>query len=99
MSVAMYKMVTGEVVIGRVEDESITEDQITIERPLLLMLDPAQGGVGMIPYDAIYTQEEIKEFTFDTKNIIHEMKVHPSFEEAYVKQTTKIETPDQKIIT
>ncbi len=86
----MLKLVTGEVVMGKLKEDR--GDCITLLKPMTLMLDPMQGGVGMIPYDAVYTQEEPEEVTWRADVIVHDMKVHPSFEEAYIKQTTGIET-------
>jgi len=97
MEIKMYKMVTGEVVMGNLKEK--TEESLTLTKPVTLMLDPMQGGVGMIPYDAIYTQEEPQDFTWDTKFIMHEMKVQTQFEDAYLKQVTGIETPSKDIIT
>jgi len=95
--IKMIKLVTGEVVMGRLKERG--ETFWTFEKPMTLMLDPMQGGVGMIPYDAIYTQEEKEEMTWDKSHVVHDMKVHPQFEEAYIKQTTGIETaPTQELI-
>jgi hypothetical protein len=97
MEIKMIKLVNGEVVLGGIKEE--TDDKIVFSKPMQLMLDPMQGGVGMIPYDAVYIQEELEEFSFDKKHIMHEMKVHSSFEDAYNKQTTGIETITPEIIT
>jgi hypothetical protein len=96
MEFTMFKMVTGDVVMGKVKDE--TEDTIVLTKPVQLMLDPVQGGVGMIPYDAVYSQVETEEETFEKKFIIHNIDIHSSFEEAYIKRTTGIETAPQEII-
>jgi hypothetical protein len=98
MEIKMIKLVNGEVVLGEPIEKDNTSE-VTLKRPMLLMLDPMQGGVGMIPYDAIYTQEELEEFTFKNEHIMHEMKVHSSFEDAYTKQVTGIETITPEIIT
>jgi hypothetical protein len=90
----MLKLITGEVVMGKLKED--TDGYITLERPVTLMLDPMQGGVGMIPYDAIYTQEEPDEASWRSDIIMHEMKVNPQFEEAYLKQVTGIETGSSK---
>jgi hypothetical protein len=92
--IVMLKLVTGEVVMGKLKEES--GETTTLLKPMTLMLDPMQGGVGMIPYDAIYTQEEPEEVTWREDVIVHEMKVHPQFEEAYIKQITGIETEPAK---
>jgi len=95
--VVMYKLVTGEVIMGKLT--TYAEDHIILEKPMTLMLDPIQGGVGMVPYDAIYTQEEPEEMVYNKRNIMHPMKVDSQFKDAYLKQTTGIETvPSQEII-
>jgi len=59
---------------------------------MTLMLDPMQGGVGMISYNAIYTQIECENHSWDTKHIVEDMEIHQSFIDAYITQTTGIET-------
>ncbi len=98
MNLQMIKLVTGEVVLGKADD-SVSKEEITLLKPMTMMLDPMQGGVGMIPYDAIYTQEEPETITFSRLHIIDAgMAIHPSFEDAYLKQTTGLETPQTEII-
>jgi len=90
MEMKMIKLVTGEVVIGK--EINLSDDGLlTLGRPMTLMLDPMQGGVGMIPYDAIYTQEECEEHSWEDQHIMHDLKIHESFVDAYIKQTTGIE--------
>ena len=97
--IVMLKLVTGEVVMGALKEEVSGENgYTTLEKPMTLMLDPMQGGVGMIPYDAIYTQKEVDEFSWRADVIVHTMDVHESFEEAYIKQTTGIEVGSPKEI-
>jgi hypothetical protein len=91
MDLTILKLVNGEIVLGELQLE--TDETIILGKPMSLMLDPMQGGVGMIPFDAIYTQKELEEITFDKTHVMYEMEVHPTFEEAYIKQTTGIETP------
>ena len=91
--IGIVKLVSGDVIMGRMDfTELANDEEITIEKPMQLMLDPTQGGVGMIPYDAIFTQTEPNEIVFRTEHIMHDMPVHSTFEEAYIKQTTGIET-------
>jgi hypothetical protein len=89
-AIVMLKLITGEVVMGKLKED--TGGYITLKKPMTLMLDPMQGGVGMIPYDAIYTQEECEEHSWRADVIMHDMPVHESFIDAYIKQTTGIET-------
>lgn len=88
MNLRMIKLVTGEVVLGDKVGDML--DEVTLTRPMTMMLDPMQGGVGMIPYDAIYTQEEQASKTFKYEHIIdHDMKIHETFENAYIEQLSK----------
>lgn len=88
--IVIIKLINGEVVMGRVKEEDA--ENIVLTHPMTLMLDPTQGGVGMLPYDAIYTQLEPEEQVFDKAHLMHELPVHATFEEAYIKQTTGIDT-------
>lgn len=89
--ITIIKLISGEVVMGRVK--MADNNEIVITHPMQLLLDPTQGGVGMIPYDAIYTQVESEEHTFKQEHIMHHMPVHQSFEDAYIAQTTGISLP------
>jgi hypothetical protein len=95
--IGIVKLVSGDVVMGRMDLEELKDGALVVEKPMHLMLDPTQGGVGMIPYDAIFTQIEQEEVTFRAEHIMHDVPVHSSFEEAYIKQTTGIETQAPKI--
>ncbi len=90
--VIMIKLVSGDVILGKGNLDDLGEVFITIDKPMQLMLDPTQGGVGMIPYDAIYTQQESDSQEFRSIDVMHTLEVHETFEEAYIKQTTGIET-------
>jgi len=89
--VTILKLISGEVVMGKVK--SMDDNELVMAHPMQLLLDPTQGGVGMIPYDAIYTQIEMEEHTFKREHIMHHLPVHKSFEEAYLTQTTGISLP------
>jgi len=89
----MIKLVTGEVVLGELIG---INDGITLKKPMTLILDPMQGGIGMMPYDAVYTQEESEEHTYSDNHIMHNMKIHPSFADAYFKQTSN-DIPEESI--
>ena len=96
MEFKMIKLITGEVVLGKLKEES--NGDIVLDKPVTIILDPIQGGVGMVPYDAIYTQIEQEEKMFIKEQIFdNNMSIHSSFEEAYLKQTTGLETAAPKI--
>jgi hypothetical protein len=86
MELILIQLTSGDTVLGKHLDE--TDETITIGKPMQLMLDPTQGGVGMIPYMAIFTQQELPEYIFNKDHVIGEFPVHESFAEAYIKQTT-----------
>jgi len=90
-TIAILKLISGDVVMGKMNTDELQEDTIVVSKPMQLMLDPTQGGVGMIPYDAIFTQIEPEEQVFKTSHVMHTLPVHETFEEAYIKQTTGIE--------
>ncbi len=94
MKTVMFKLVSGDVVLGKGDLGNLGDlsKEITIEKPMQLMLDPTQGGIGMMPFEALYVQKELESHTFRTIDIMYELEVHESFEEAYVRQTTGIET-------
>jgi len=98
MKITIVKLVTGDVVMGKLDTENTTDEKMRLLKPMTLMLDPMQGGVGMMPYDAVFSQKEPEFMDFDTIHIVHEIPVHETFEEAYIKQTTGIETPKQELI-
>jgi len=91
MELVILKLVSGDVVMGRYDEENSPEGKRRLLKPMNLMLDPMQGGVGMMPYDAVFSQEEPEFMDFKEEHIMHNIKVHPTFEEAYVKQTSGIE--------
>jgi len=51
-TLAILQLVNSENIIGMISSD---DDTITIEYPMSLMLDPMSGGLGMMPYLAIYT--------------------------------------------
>jgi len=91
MEIVILKLVSGDVVMGRYDLENSPEGKRRILKPMNLMLDPMQGGVGMMPYDAVFSQKEPEMMDFKEEHIMHEIPVHSSFEEAYIKQTSGIE--------
>ena len=90
--IVILKIVTGDVVMGRFDEDNSTETETCILKPMTLMLDPMQGGVGMMPYDAVFSQKELDSIVFKNNFIVNTIDVHESFEEAYIKQTTGIDT-------
>ncbi len=87
----LFKLVSGDVVLGKLDPEDLNKEEVTVSKPMQLMLDPAQGGIGMIPYNALYSQQEPEEWTFKVSHIMEFIPVHESFKDAYVRQTTGIE--------
>ena len=87
--IVMSKLITGEVVMGKSRGD--VDHKVTIERPFILMLDPMQGGIGMMPYDIHFTEKEISEITIREEHILHYIDCSDQFKKAYIKQTIGIE--------
>ncbi len=90
-NIGMFKLVSGDVILGRYNQEDLTNEKIVIDKPFQLMLDPTKGGVGLIPFEAIFTQIEPEQHEFKTEHIMYELPVHESFEKVYITQTTESE--------
>jgi len=58
------KLVTGEYVIGQEIDGKI-------KKPVSIVFDPMQGGLGFMPYDAVYLMTEVQEISFKDEVIMH----------------------------
>ena len=95
--IRLFKLVSGDVVLGKLDPLDLTNEEIVVEKPMQLMLDPTQGGIGMIPYNALYSQVEPEEATFKIEHVMEFIPVHASFEEAYITQTTKPEIPEIEV--
>jgi len=92
--VLMYKLVTGDVVMGLESTTTASTESITLDRPVQLLLDPEKGAIGWIPYNTVYTQKEPENHTYEYKHIVEKIEVHASFEEAYLRQISGLELPD-----
>jgi hypothetical protein len=68
-TIAILQLTNSENIIGVIHTASDT-DSITIDNPMSLMLDSMSGGLGMMPYLAIYTGTLSKEKTILKKHII-----------------------------
>lgn len=66
-TLAIVQLVNSENIIGYIET---SENEIIMEYPMTLMLDPMSGGLGMMPYLAIYTGTILNETIIDKKHII-----------------------------
>ncbi len=97
--IKLFKLVNGDVVLGKLDKEDLKNEEIIVDKPMQLMLDPANGGIGMLPYNALYSQSEPEEWSFKVEHIMEFIPVHESFEEAYIKQTSDIEVVTPEIIT
>lgn len=79
--IKMFKIITGDVILGSVEN---TETGVTVHKPVQLILDPTQGGAGMIPYGAVFTQEEIPALDIKEEHIVHYLPISAPFMDAYL---------------
>ncbi len=89
--IKLFKLVSGDVVLGKMDLEDLNKEEVIVDKPMQLMLDPTQGGIGMIPYNALYSQIEPEELPFKVEHIMEFIPVHSTFEDDYIKQTTGIE--------
>lgn len=89
MEVKMFKTITGDVIMCEIEEGLV--GNIIAKKPVQLIMDPNQGGVGIIPYDAVFTQQEQDVVVFKPEHIIHYMPVAKAFEDSYIKFKTGIE--------
>jgi hypothetical protein len=67
-TLAILQLVNSENIIGMISNT--VDETITIEYPMSLMLDPMSGGLGMMPYLAIYTGTIQDEKIISKKHIL-----------------------------
>lgn len=84
-NVKMFKLVSGEVIMGVHHGDLATDVVIEILNPSQLILDPTNHGVGMIPYCAAYSQKEMPSVIISELHIIHEIEVGVDFLNAYTE--------------
>ena len=98
--IKLYRLTTGEDVIGTSVDEDTTELHQAIKRPFVLIPMQGQPGkpmqIGFHPYIP-YTKDEV--IKIKKSNIITETNPDTSLLDAYEKNTSSIVTPKSKIIT
>ena len=88
-NIKMLQLITGDVVLGEV---SYNGDEVTIKKPMQIMIDPMQG-VGMVPYLVMYTNKEMSEAIFDKKHIVQIMDdFAEEFKNKYIEYSTGIKT-------
>jgi len=84
---AIIQLSNSENIIGPISYSTHPdEDSITVEYPMSLMLDPMSGGLGMMPYLAIYTGTLSDSKTFSKKhivNVVEEDDLTPEIVEKY----------------
>jgi len=93
---AYVKMVTGDYVIGEVTHDD--EASVTLKKPVSIIFDPMQGGLGFMPYDAMYVMKELEEISIKKEFIIHEFKgdlIPKELEDKYIEFCSGIITPEQ----
>jgi hypothetical protein len=76
--IVMLQLISGDVVMGKVKID--VEDGIELTKPMSLVMNPMQGGIGMIPYLAVYLGKE-KESHFFKKS--HIMTIESDFMEEF----------------
>jgi len=98
--IILYRLTTGEDVIGTPIEENTTEVLQAIKKPFVLIPMQGQPGqpmqIGFHPYIP-YTKDEI--IKIKKANIITETKPDTSLLDAYEKNTSSIVTPKTSLIT
>lgn len=91
--VVLLQLVTGDVVMGQVENDS--EDGMEILKPMSLIMNPMQGGIGMIPYLAVYLGKEKDAHFFKQSHIMNiETDFMQDFKDKYQEYLTGVITPE-----
>ena len=88
MELKMFKLITGDVVMA---DTEIKDGVYLAKKPVQLIMSPTEGGVGLMPYDAIFTQKEQDEISFKEEHVMYEMPIADVFEKSYIEFKTGIE--------
>ena len=98
--IILYRLTTGEDVIGTPVEEDTTEVVQALKKPFVLIPMQGQPGqpmqIGFHPYIP-YTKDEI--IKIKKANIITETKPDTSLLDAYEKNTSSIVTPKTSLIT
>ena len=98
--IILYRLTTGEDVIGTPIEKDTTEVLQAIKKPFVLIPMQGQPGqpmqIGFHPYIP-YTKDEI--IKIKKANIITETKPDTSLLDAYEKNTSSIVTPKTSLIT
>jgi len=98
--IRLYRLTTGEDVIGTPAEEDTTELQQAIKKPFVLIPMQGQPGkpmqIGFHPYIP-YTKDEI--IKIKKTNIVTETTPDDNMINAYQQNTGQLVTPKSKIIT
>jgi hypothetical protein len=98
--IRLYRLTTGEDVIGTPVEEDTTELQQAIKKPFVLIPMQGQPGkpmqIGFHPYIP-YTKDEI--IKIKKANIVTETTPDDNMVNAYQQNTGQLVTPKSKIIT
>ena len=85
--VVTVKMVGGDEVIGRLNDEH-TDEYIELNKPQLVMM--AQQGFGLVPYTLTAGPEA--KVKVDRRHVVAFTKTYDDVAKVYIKQTTGLFT-------
>ena len=98
--IRLYRLTTGEDVIGTPVDEDTTELHQAIKRPFVLIPMQGQPGkpmqIGFHPYIP-YTKDEV--IKIKKANIVTETNPDNNMKSAYEQNTGSLLTPKKSIIT
>jgi len=96
MKIKVYRLVTGEHIIGEVLDFA-TNAYITVKNPALFQLQQNKAGQTIIAITALLILSKNNETYIKETNVVYSYKPNNDLEGAYMKHTTGLDvakTPD-----
>ena len=99
MTIKLYRLTTGEDIVGSPQDKEHTETHTAIKKPFVLIPMQAKPGentrIGFQPYIP-YSEDEI--IMIKNDNIICTTNPGDNIKSTYEKNTTNLIKPDNKVI-
>jgi len=83
--IVVLQLLNGDNVIGEIEGNQVDEEYV-MNYPMSLMLDPTEGGIGIIPFQAAFVKEPRIEIVIQRNKTIDEIGEHllnPEIVEGY----------------
>jgi len=89
MKTIYLKLITGQYIIGDLEFED--EKNVVVKKPVGLEFNPMAGGLGFMPYDAMYLGKELEKVDIKKEHIMHKFEPPKEIMDQYVKFKTGID--------